>query len=178
MIQPINRAINANSISFQGKEKKVQGIVIQIEHSLDKEFELSDKAIKLIKRLDEAIDLNCKNIRKNKGNIRNLKFEYTDKVNNKKVTITPVYQSVQNDALLQIEGEKNIERILIRRDGQRFKYENCIKTDHGFMTGKQFDSSIEKNQEIVDKVSDTIETYIPKMIKQSDIDYLEKVLFK
>ena len=178
MIQPINNTMIANNTTFSGRTPKKKDIEIVIDHSFNNTPVLSDKAKKLVKRVDEAIDLNWKKIRKNKEDVRNLRFEYTDKANNKKITITPIYQSMQNDVLLQIEGEKNIERVLIRRDGQRFKYENSIKTDHGFMTGKQFDSSVDKNQEIADIVSATIESYIPKMIRQSDIDHLQHILFK
>ena len=174
MIQPISTPINTN---FQGRAKKANDVAKNIETYVSKDFDLSDKARKLVKRVDEAIDLSSRYFRKNKQNIRDVRFEYNDKVRGKKVTITPVYQSVQNDFLLQVENAKDIERFLIRRDGKHYKYEKSIKTDHGFMTGKTFDSSVTKDAEMKDKVSGIIEEYVPKMVKYDDMERMNKALY-
>lgn len=177
MIQPVNNSTITNKPNFMAKSKKAMQALKEIEAYVDKDTILTPTAMKQVKKLDEAIDLTWQRIRKNKENITP-KFEYTDKGRGIKVSLTPIYRSFFNEALLEINSPNSIEKILVRRDGTHFRYERAIKTDHGYMTGKAFDSTVDKNPEFTQLVSNQIETYIPKLIKTTDLEKLRTSLFK
>ena len=99
MIQPVNNSTITNKPNFMAKSKKAMQALKEIETYVDKDSILTPTARKQVKKLDEAIDLTWQRIRKNKENITP-KFEYTDKGRGIKVSLTPIYRSFFNEALL------------------------------------------------------------------------------
>ena len=171
-MQPIciyNRFSNSNQnskVNFTGKEKALASV----------DDIVSQKTIKLVKRVDEFIEATWAEIKSKKGKITLTKPEFYIKDHSDNLTLKPLYNTLKPSILFEAQGQKYIDRIIIERQNpNNFRYEKAILTPTGSATIKIYDSRNEKNQEIISKVDELVAKYFPKFLPK--ITFKESLLY-
>lgn len=145
-----------NKISFSGESKAIDAV----------DNIVAPKTIKLVKQADEFIETTWAEIRskKNKAKVINPEFRIREK--DSEILFKPLYNTAKPTIMLEKRGVKYIDRIIIERQNpNHFRYEKSMLTPTGgSATIKIYDSLQSNNPEIVDKVNDYIEKYIPKIL--------------
>ena len=86
------------------------------------------------------------------------------------VTMRPVYHQYKNTILMEVEGDKYIDRILINRQKPSdYTYERATITPYGSASSKTYDSMRDKNTKIESRVDDYIDKYITSLFNRDDI---------
>lgn len=162
----LNNSSYKNNISFNGVPAK----------NLTPESILSAKTVKLVKQASELIEATWAEIKKGKSIKKSPEFLYkTSK--GEAVTLKPVYNTLHDSMLLEINGEKYIEKITIERHNPNaFSYELARKTPSGSGTIKTYNSKLEDNPEVIEKVNDFMEKFLPKFVSEKKNNNIENLI--
>ena len=162
-ISPLNFNQNSAQLrSFNGRRKKTDESTVNIINVDAPDIHLRSK--KLILKATDLINETWTNIKAKKSNksfpefVKKDSYGYT-------ITLKPIYNG-ENLLLLEVDKGKVIDKIIVNQSNPTyFKYEQAVKTDFGTATTKSYDSRRQNNPLIVDKVNETLKTYIPKFLK-------------
>jgi len=158
-IKSVDNNLNTNKIYFCAAERQVTKVVDPV---------LSKNALDLIRDMGFYIEKNWASKRKSGLCMDTPVFTIAD--SNNFVTIKPVYHGQIQRILMEIEGGKRIDRLMIDRTGDRnVKYERAVITDHGSATLRTFNSAFERNKPIEISINEYIEKYFPQVIPQNEI---------
>ena len=162
-ISPLNFNQNSAQLrSFNGRRKKTDESTVNIIN-VDAP-DIHQRSKKLILKATDLINETWTNIKAKKSNKSFPEFVKKDSHGNT-ITLKPIYNG-ENLLLLEIDKGKVIDKIIVNQSNPTyFKYEQAVKTDFGTATTKSYDSRRQNNPLIVDKVNETLKTYIPKFLK-------------
>lgn len=154
-----NNTSYQNNISFKGVPAK----------NLSPDTILSGKSVRLIRQASELIETTWAEIKKGKSFQKSPEFLFKNR-KGEAVTLKPVYNTIHDSMLLEISGDKYIEKIFVERHNPNaFSYELARKTPNGSATIKTYNSKRENNPEITEKVNDFIEKFLPKFVGEKKI---------
>lgn len=124
---------------------------------------LSPKSMKLVKRGNELIENTWTEIKKGRSKLNSPEFLIEDKNKNSKIRLKPLYNTAHDTLLLEVTGPKYIDKIIVdRKHPNIFRYEKVLITENGSATVKSYNSENSRNSEIIAKVNEIIEKYLPK----------------
>lgn len=155
-----NNTSYQNNISFKGVPAK----------NLTPDTILSSKSVRLIRMASELIEETWANIKK--GKCFQSSPEFLAKTRRgEAITLKPVYNTPHKSLLLEINGDKFVEKIIIERHNPNaFSYELARKTETGSIgTIKTYNSKLENNPEITEKVNEYFEKFLPKFVGEKKI---------
>lgn len=164
MIKAICYNYNASGDYKSSKNAAFSGA----ESSMAKEI-LSKKSKKLLKDIQEAVVEEIIKMRKQKvvpG--KYLELTNTHPKNKSQVSLTPLYNDGQDGSfLLEIKKPDSIEVVNInRRNPENYRYEKRVQTQSGYATTKTFDSRIQTNTILEEKVDMLLQEYLPVLLKK------------
>ncbi len=129
---------------------------------------LTARSKSLLKRGSELIEQTWTDIKKGKSYMSEPHFIANSK-HGEAVTFKPVYNG-QSRMMLEIEGEKFLERITFsRKKVDDFKYEKYAITDYGIARVKSYDSNINSNPVVEDTINARIEDCLSKIVPEKTI---------
>ena len=147
-------------VSFTGTEKALAAV----------DNILSPRSIKLVKRAGELVENTWTEIRKGRSVLNSPEFLINDRNNNYKVFLKPLYNTARDTLLLEVKGAKYIDRIIVdRKDPNIFKYEKVLITGNGSATIKSYNSRLAKDNDVIAKVNENIEKYLPKFLPKESL---------
>lgn len=130
---------------------------------------ISAKSSKLVKKLSYLIEEEWAAKRKS-GDIMEAPKYLVAGHDGNLVTMRPVYHQYKNTILMEVEGDKYIDRILINRQKPSdYTYERATITPYGSASSKTYDSMRDKNTKIESRVDDYIDKYITSLFNRDDI---------
>ena len=165
----INNYCNNNSLYFEGRLRRNPiGITPQLENVIV-ENGISLKSAKLVKKLSHLIEEDWAKIRKSGKVMEAPKYMLAER-DGTLVTMKPMYERFKNSILMEIEGDKYIDRIIINRQKPSdYTYERATITPYGSASSKTYDSMRDKNTKIESRVDDYIDKYITSLFNRDDI---------
>ena len=126
------------------------------------DHELSLRASKLVKRAGRLIDETWPKVKKKAPMTIP---EFKAQKGEKSIILKPVYNLIREAIHLEVKDGKYIEIVTIDRANPNiFKYEKAIKTDHGSATVKTYNSKNGHHSEMLSKVNEMVETYLPSFV--------------
>lgn len=127
---------------------------------------LSKESVKLIKEVDTLIDTTWTKIKKGTSKLKRPDFE-KQYGRTSKISLKPVYNTAHDSFMLEITGEKYINRICVERHNPDiFSYEKAVITKSGSATIKTYDSRREYDPEIIYTVDTYLKNYIPPFLSK------------
>lgn len=153
----VNDYKNSKNVTFSGADAVLAKEVI------------SKKSKALLKQVQEVLVEEIVKIRKQKAVPgKYLEISKTHPKNKCRVSLTPLYNDGQDGSLmLEIKRFDSTEVINInRRNPENFRYEKRVPTQSGHATTKTFDSRIQNNETIEEKVDMLLQEYLPVFLKK------------
>lgn len=164
----INNYSNANSIKFAGRGLSRPLLAPQMENIIT-ENGISLKSEKLVKKLSHLIEEDWARIRKAGTPMVKPKYMLAE-ADGTLVTIQPSYQPFKNNILMEIEGKKYIDRIIVNRQKPSdYIYERATITPAGFASGRVYHSMTDHNKEIESRVNNFLDRHITNLFRRDDI---------
>ena len=164
-IAPLNFNQNsAPALGFNGRRKKAAEVAVNIINVDTPDIHLRSKRM-----ISEAVDLINSTWAKIKAKKIHKDFpEFTKKdLHGNTVTLKPVYNG-DDLLLLEIARGKVIDKIFVKQTNPTyFKYEQAVKTDFGTATTKTYDSRRQNNPNLVEKVNEILQNYIPQFLNNN-----------
>lgn len=165
--------MNINSISKANLPRKGYKS-IEVRNKLTNELMeaimehgITKKSENIVKKVGYMIAEDWARLRKAGGIIDTPVYRVADKENF--VTVKPVYQQFKNCILMEVEGDNQIDRILINRQKPSdYIYERAKVTPYGSASGKTFNSLTDKDKAIETRVNNYISNYLPKVLTNED----------
>lgn len=159
-----NNYCNYNSVKFTGRTRTEA-----LMENVLAENGISIKSSKLVKKLSHLIEEDWATKRKNGAVMEAPKYLVAER-DGTLVTMKPVYHQYKNSILMEVEGDKHIDRILINRQNPSdYTYERATITPYGSASSKTYDSMRDKDQKIESRVNNYIDKYITNLFKRDDI---------
>ena len=173
----MNIALLTYNVEFQARRRNPDHIdppkkVIEPQKFEDVNLEISKKTKKLFTAINNQIEEDWGEIKRSLTFLSAPKYVVADKKDGV-VTIQPMYGGIEPELLMEFDNDKYCERLIFSRSNpEKFKYEKSVTTDYGSATLKSFDSSVQKNNEMIMFANEKVSKYIPKVLKQKiKIDY-------
>lgn len=165
----INNYSNTNSLNFTGRLRRNPiGITPQLENVIV-ENGISLKSVKLVKKLSHLIEEDWAKIRKSGNSMETPKYLLAER-DGTLVTMKPMYERFKKSIIMEIEGDKYIDRITINRQKPSdYIYERATITPYGSASGRVYKSTIDKDHKIESRVNSYIDRYITNLFRRDDI---------
>lgn len=152
-----------NRVSFTGGVEKTAEVI--------EEF-LDARSVRLIKKAYDVINDTWTDIQKGKTKLRYPEFKLVGRRGTNAI-VRPLYNN-EDYLLVDVNRMNHTDRYIIkRRDPQKFRYEKVVPTQYGSVTVSSYDSARGKNQQIIDKINDDLQSFLPKM-KNKKSSHIER----